>query len=67
MSRVCCGVVVGGCASWVCAAFGIVSVRLKMVVGDGVRVLVRFLAVEGGTEVVLVEDLVVVDWVVEAW
>ena len=67
MSRVCCGVVVGGCASWVGAAFGIVSVRLKMVVGDGVRVLVRFLAVGGGTEVVLAEDLVVVGWAAEAW
>ena len=67
MSRVCCGVVVGGCASWVGAAFGIVSVRLKMVVGDGVRVLVRFLAVGDGTEVVLAEDLVVVGWAAEAW
>ena len=67
MLRGCCGVVVGGCASWVCAAFGIVSVRLKMVVGDGVRVLARFLAVGGGMGVVLAEDLVVVGWAVGAW
>ena len=58
---------VGGCASLVCAAFGIVSIRLNMVVGDGVRVLVRVLIAGGGTEVVLAEDLVVVDWAVGAW
>ena len=67
MSRVCCGAVVGGCASWAGAAVGTALVRPKMVVGDGVGVLVRFLVVGGGMEVVLAGDLAVMDWAVGAW
>ena len=67
MSRVCCGAVVGCCASWVDAAVGIAPVRPKMVVGDGVGVLARLLVVRSGMVVVLAEDLAVVDWAVGAW
>ena len=57
---------VGGCASWVGAAFGIVSVRPKMVVGDGVGVLARLLVVRSEMVVVVVGDLAVMDWAVGA-
>ena len=54
MLRGCCDVAVGGCASSVGAARGIVLVRLGTEVGGGERVLVRGVVVVGGMAVVAV-------------
>ena len=57
---------VAGGASWAGAATGTALVRPKMVVGDGVGVLARLLVVRSGMVVVVVGDLAVMDWAVEA-